>query len=188
MTVKGFKAPPLSTKKLRAQAFIIRESVGNPSGHMDMISLIEFKLNEICPETELDIVEDHLLPNNYEAYFDPIENKLCIKESVYKQATSNLPNNMRHQFTLAHELGHAINHKNVRPTMNRASGTHKPYEDTEWQADTFAAELLMPFSETASIIKSTDFFSAITIIENKFKVSRTAAEVRIRKVLKELNQ
>lgn len=61
----------------------------------------------------------------------------------------------RGTFFLAHELGHCILHTEqlIRlaqmPTkqqtaFHRGRSDHKPYEDTEWQANSFSGALLMP--------------------------------------------
>ena len=52
------------------------------------------------------------------------------------------PKHCRARFTVAHEIGHLILHEGF--ALARGAVRHKHYEDSEWQADTFAAELLMP--------------------------------------------
>jgi hypothetical protein len=56
--------------------------------------------------------------------------------------------NGRYRFTLAHEIGHLRLHPR-NPDFHRQFGTSNPrlvgsYQEFEWQADTFAACLLMP--------------------------------------------
>ena len=53
--------------------------------------------------------------------------------------------------------------------------TIKPYENPEWQADTFAAELLMP----ASMITEDD---TVFTVARRFGVSYSAARIRLNKL------
>ena len=107
---------------------------------------------------------------------DTKEESLVIDEN---EAIIYLPQNSspaRDRFTIAHELGHFFLHKN--PGAPRVSFTRRGSDKFEWQANWFAAELLMPrdvFLETAAkYCNDEDALSRI------FGVSKSAASVRLK--------
>ena len=55
---------------------------------------------------------------------------------------------------------------------------HKPYEDTEWQANAFASSLLMPARGLAALEERYGQLSAV-MISDKFKVSYETAGYRL---------
>ena len=79
---------------------------------------------------------------------------------------------------LAHELGHLFLHTSERLGFARhhpsSQGNHSFFEDSEWQADRFAAELLTPAHE----LRKTGL-SASQIVA-AYGVSRKSADIRIR--------
>ena len=102
----------------------------------------------------LEILEDHELPSNIPArtisYVNdnsnnnlPYTNTIQVKESVYVGATLGNPED---RFTLAHEMGHAfLFHGYINNNYVCKEEEEIPTkEDPEWQADTFAKELLAP--------------------------------------------
>lgn len=63
-----------------------------------------------------------------------------IRRDVYERAVEGVP---RDRFTLCHELGHYLLHQ---PTlMSYARGEIPRYRQPEWQANTFAGELMAPY-------------------------------------------
>lgn len=63
-----------------------------------------------------------------------------IREDVYDGAVEGNP---RHRFTLCHELGHFLLHTPDRVSFAR--GEVPAYMNPEWQANTFAGELMAPY-------------------------------------------
>lgn len=100
------------------------------------------------------------------------EGNIKIREDVYLNAVEGKG---RDRFTMAHELGHFLLHNPKNVILARTKSKTKIYEDAEWQADTFAAELLMPID----MITDEDDIDSIS---RKFGVSAKAAEVRLNKV------
>ncbi len=90
---------------------------------------------------EFIILEDNELPNEY-AVSVPKEKSIFVRQSVYHNACDGVP---RDTFTLAHELGHLLLHADTNPTYAHSQSTslHHYQEDAEWQANTFASELLV---------------------------------------------
>lgn len=65
-----------------------------------------------------------------------------IREDVYERACAG---EGRDRFTVAHEIGHVVLHAGL--SLQRTAvplGPIRPYESSEWQANAFAGELLMP--------------------------------------------
>jgi len=95
----------------------------------------------------------------------------------------------RAAFFVAHELGHCLLHTNQlmrlaqMPTNQQAAfhrglTNHKPYEDTEWQANGFAGALLMPACGLAEMESRYGRLSTI-MVQDVFKVSGQAADYRL---------
>lgn len=190
---KGYAAPPLSTCKIRERAMGLRRLLGLGFGKVDMIDLMEKQFTKLDPEFSYDISnEEYMYQKNYEAHYKPDGTTIVIREDVYITATNEDSNSLRHQFTFAHEFGHYLLHRGLSPVLPRGKGSsaHKRYEDTEWQANTFAREFLMPFDSVVELIQQNDgaMFLSIDAVAKSFDVSWDAARVRVDKVLKELNR
>ena len=79
----------------------------------------------------------------------------------------------RDRFTVAHELGHYVLHSDQgkRPLMAQRSGSTR----AEWEANWFAASLLMPSKEFKALAQKG---TTIPVLADHFKVSSAAVEVR----------
>ena len=95
----------------------------------------------------------------------------------------------RGTYFVAHELGHCLLHTDqlVRlaqmPTRQQAAfhrnrALHRPFEDTEWQANAFAAALLMPASGLATIEREVGVLTP-ALISERFRTSNQAAGYRL---------
>ncbi|WP_351008793.1 ImmA/IrrE family metallo-endopeptidase [Shewanella sp. S1-58-MNA-CIBAN-0166] len=162
----GMKVPPLSTATIEAAARNCRTSFRITKPYINVCKLLD-ALQELSLLV-YEVVEDHELGDE-DARTYPNNKRILIKNSVYEAAADG---NGRARFTIAHELGHLDLHKGVQPGFSR--GTHKVFEDSEWQADTFASEFLM----NTDFIYSTD--SAEDLVE-RFGVSYTAACMKLKK-------
>lgn len=103
---------------------------------------------------------------------------MYIREDVYENANNGQG---RDRFTIAHELGHLILQHNHILARTSSLMTHKPYEDSEWQADNFAAEFLMPYGfvkNCHNFVKTDDALMEISYIAETCKVSFDAASIR----------
>lgn len=115
-----------------------------------------------------DVLEPDEMPHSdVEACWDPESVTMHIRSDVFEGACWNDP---RARFTVMHELGHGL--LAHRRTINRAGADRKPkvYEDSEWQANQFAAEILMPLEA----IISHGLKTALEI-QTHFNVSNQAA-------------
>lgn len=172
----SYKTRPRSIKEIRNKAEIVRSIIQittNTSG--DSIDILRFVENEIRDKIDENFnfivcTEDEMKSNYGTTYLN--KNTICIREDVYYRACDG---NSRDLFTIAHELGHLFLHSNQNVELARSSSDLKLYEDAEWQANTFAAELLMP----AKLITECD--THFTLM-NRFGVSYEAADIRLKKL------
>lgn len=169
----GFKVPGRKIVEIRQAAASVRALFGVTGAHFDAERTLE-ALSRYS--VTLDVVEDgdRELPRDVEACWVPDTVTLYIKGSVYRAACRR---EARALFTVAHELGHlALAHR--RGAFNRETNVRcEIWEDSEWQANQFAAEFLMPLD----LIRQAGLRSAAQI-EQMFGVSAQAAETRFNKL------
>lgn len=165
-------ATPLSRKKIREWVMILRKVAGN-SPYFDVIRFIEHKLPIMDPELEFNIIPDKDLPGAYAKAF-PYAHRIDVRESVYEAAVVGVG---RDRFTLCHELGHYILHGPKNISYPRAARTLKAYENPEWQANTFAGEILAPTTmivgmEIDEITKIFGVSGMVAAIQKKYVAPR----------------
>lgn len=160
------KVSPVSRKNIRNIAREFRKIFGIENDlYIDIVCLLELAL--VNPGIiEYEIVEDSEMGYD-EALSIPADDLLLIKESVYEGAAAGNP---RDRFTIAHEIGHLILHKDYKNCFARTESNVKPYEDPEWQANCFAGEFLVPYHLCKNM--STDEIAL------RCGVSKKAAEVQ----------
>ena len=95
------------------------------------------KLPEHDREFVFEVVSDDDMPDEYAVTLKK-KKKIIVRESVYYGACDG---NERDRFTIAHEVGHYLMHSKQSLRLARSSRKIKTYEDPEWQANTFAAEV-----------------------------------------------
>ena len=122
--------------------------------------------------------------------FDPARNRIIIS---FAEGTNELfeADDGRARFTFAHELGHAFlhTHELVRQgelvhqmaALYRGEPLHhEKFQDTEWQADAFAAAFLMPAMGLELLArKLAPFELTAETVAQVFKVSNQAASYRL---------
>lgn len=143
---------------------------------VDIIGLAN-ALGIIVYETKMDDSLSGYISKDEDGYY------ICVND---KHAAT------RQQFTIAHEIGHFILHKDVldsgnllptmykvgdgiTPALPRADYTHALYRAMETEANKFAAELLMPKDE---FIKKANECEDLIELALAFKVSVGAASIR----------
>lgn len=144
--------------------------------------------------------------NNCADYIHASAGTIIIDRSLLQRSQEHL-----YRFTLAHECGHWIFHREYygyNPKQLRIDVFDTPYTKCreinanykynttknwdsnkwmEWQADKFAAGLLMPKSSVELVacsnhskdLESKDAFSMVSKISETFKVSKQAAYIRL---------
>lgn len=85
---------------------------------------------------------------------------------------------LRDRFTLAHELGHYFVHSGQGEIALRAA--RRGSGQLEWEANWFAASLLMPSQEFKEV--ATKFSGDVCAIAGHFQVSSQAVEIRRKRV------
>ncbi len=112
--------------------------------------------------------------------------EIVASEATYKGLEIGHP---RAGYFVAHELGHCVLHTDqlVRlaqlPTpqqtaFHRGRADHRPYQDTEWQANAFASALLMPAEGIQALEQEHTLINA-SLIAMQFHVSEEAAGYRL---------
>lgn len=164
---RGYKVQPLSAQSIKDKARTVRDKFFNlaPTDAIDLVKVLEHTLHQ-CKVT-FEVREIHEMPD-VEGWTNPDAALIILREDVYDAlCDSTNPRHNRSRFTAAHELGHLFLHEGV--TFARGSlPTHKHFEDSEWQADTFAAELLMPTEQCIGL--------SIEQIQAQFQVGYLAAK------------
>lgn len=180
-------APPLSIKSIREYALRLRRLLGiNDKDPVNVPKLYD-KLASSFEKVKFRF-EYKILPDNSpefekgeEGYTDMETGRISIRESVFEKACTE--KNTRAVFTLTHELGHFFLHylQGSSRLHRLPSGVSCPiFMETEWQANIFASEFLMPFEECIGLTSEE--------IMHKFNVSKKAAEVRFQRVREDLEK
>ena len=135
--------PPASKNAIRQLAYSIRKQLGLINeAYFPVLEFIEYVLPEIDSRFNYEIVPDTAIGLDAVNY-NPSENTMRIRQSVYEGACEG---NGRDRFTIAHEIGHYLMHRDVNLALSRLENHTKvpAYQNSEWQANTFASALLMP--------------------------------------------
>lgn len=133
-------ADPLSRKKIRELATMIREMCGlKTTCYFPIVEFIEHFISAGDEGLSFVIVSEDEMEDMY-GTTDTSSDIMKIREDVYIGAINGNP---RDRFTLCHELGHFLLHRPGR--ISFARGEIPKYQDPEWQANTFAGELMAPY-------------------------------------------
>lgn len=129
--------------------------------------------------------------------FSPLDEELSgmvyIKDGVPVIGVNSLHHPNRQRFTIAHEIGHLVMHRDMISehvhvdkqfrVLMRDSKSSTGTEEIEVQANQFAAELLIPssmFDPTKIIASDIDDDAPLDELAKKFRVSKQMLEYRIR--------
>lgn len=161
-------ATALSRAKIRELTMIVREACGlRDELYFPIVEFIEWILGD--PENkdfDFEIVPKSEMEDTY-GTTNTARNVMRIRQDVYEGAVAGNP---RDRFTLCHELGHYLLHQ--PRYISYARGSVPTYCQPEWQANTFAAELMAPYH----LVKN---MTAEEIACN-CGMSRTAANIQYR--------
>lgn len=170
---KGHRVSPRSTKDIRGLANLLRSEFNISSERFPIVELVEILAYQEEIEFIITSLED--MPDDYGLTL-PKKNIIKLREDVYDDAARG---GGFGRFTLAHELGHLLLHRReVVFARNQCTSNHKPFEDSEWQADKFAQELLVD-------VHHVNPYTTINTIADKFSITRRAAEVTFSALKKE---
>lgn len=170
----GYKMKPRSRDVIRRYAHRLRQLLSIDSAKVDVIKVIEQLWYEDI--ISLEIVDDYTLDEHYGETIhllvngDPIPH-IKLENRVFEGAADDNP---RDRFTVAHEIGHAILHKEsvtlARSISHRSKNLH--FYDSEWQASAFAAEFL---ADIRHIRRDDEVFD----IEGRFGISAQSARILV---------
>lgn len=166
---RGVKVKPLSGAEIGEFSDQVRRILKlDDVVKLDVIDLLENRLTNIG--LVYHIVETTALPPDLLAQAVPDKNYIEIREDIYLGACAEecMP-----RFTIVHEIGHILLHDKIPlARYSHTQPSHRFYEDSEWQADRFAAEFLMPRHLVRQYCNSPDDIVRV------FGVSLASANIR----------
>ena len=137
MMHRGSQVSRKSIADIRRRADDVRRSFGLGDGYMDIVSFLEF---ELAGRGVVYHYQETWHLKGQQAYARPQEGLIVISEDIRVAACNGDP---EARFTFAHEIGHlCLEHKHAFAKSVIAYWSVN--EDSEWQADQFAMEILMP--------------------------------------------
>lgn len=170
----GNKVLGLTRKKVRHIASLARNALNVGSGAVNIVDIYDFQLHEYGVSVHYGTADD---TQGNDGLTLPDKGEIIIREDVYLGACNN---HYKDRFTLAHELGHLILHSGVPFARNTSpQSDHRWFEDSEWQANNFAAEFMLPVGEILEKCSS-----AQNIVDH-FQMSLDCSKRRIQTLNKE---
>ncbi len=171
---RGLLVAPTSTKILRQYADQVRDAfVPTNQTAFPIMDIVEFRLDAFFPGYYLDVCDRDAMGDD-EGRVIAGQNCIMLRQDVYDGAWQGAG---RFRFTVAHELGHFLMHREV--AFARVREDDQPiYRDAEWQADEFAGGLLMSARHVRSFAGAED-------AAQKCGISSEAARVMLSKHRKE---
>lgn len=164
--MKKVSVTPMSKKSIRQFVKKFREIFGLEDVlYFPIVQFIEWCLPQL--DLNYEIVPVSEMDGAYGVTHTG-KNVMKIREDVYMGAISGNP---RDRFTLCHELGHFLLHTPDRVSFAR--GEVPAYMDPEWQANTFAAEIMAPYHLV--------YMMSAEEIADKCGMSITAASIQYKK-------
>jgi len=162
-----------SERQIEGLASMVRRELATelnlqPGGRIAMQPVLEFFLDSMVDGAFYEIGNDVDM-NGAEGCTDWHQPKITISASTYAKLKKG---DARARMTVAHEIGHLLMHTQ-RPVFHYRTRSRDCHVDPEWQANYFAAALLMPRNT---------FTKCRTVSEarRRFGVSRGAALKRAR--------
>jgi len=165
------QVPPLSRKQIRQRADDLRSALRIAGPYFPVIDVVEFVFQKEINGFVLDVWSTDDMNNAFghatHAMTYPNELLMILREDVYRGARKD---NGRDRFTVAHEVAHVVLHRAAGMAM-RLPAELLAFENSEWQADAYAGEILMPLPFVLEC-------RTVDEIVKMFKVSYEAARVR----------
>lgn len=165
--MSSFRAEPLSRKDISFLAYKTRNILD--LSDTEPFPIMEF-IECVLPQVDLDFIleiETYKVMKGCNGLTYPSEHHMILREDVYVGAVKG---EGRDRFTVCHELGHYLLHTTDRVALARTQGVIPAYADPEWQANAFAADLLIPPYSITGL--------SINDIADRYKVSYQAAGIQ----------
>ena len=169
----GFRVKGRSQRDIRLVAETVRSELCRQDfKFLDVMRLLEHELPRRYPQFWYNIVPDDMLPGD-EAQMDPRSCCIRIRESIYEMACNG---DGHCRFTIAHEIGHFFLHRDQELAFasSATDGRVAMYENSEWQAETFARHLLVPYESARNMLPGA--------IQQIFGVSCQVADIVYREI------
>lgn len=138
-TNRGVEVKPLSREMIRALAAEVRDDWGTKAPWFPIAEYVDLMLSRLYPRFVFHVATKEEMGKQHGLTI-PDKGIVLIREDVYEGALNGIG---RDRFTVAHEFGHLIMHNGVTFGRQGPSTYHPIFTDAEWQADTFAGELLV---------------------------------------------
>lgn len=163
----GIVVPARSKANIAENAMVLRRVLGLESLQRFPVVEVYEGLDLIIPGARFEVREEWESGEDHgRTYSD--RNLIFIREDVYIRACND---EARDRFTMCHELGHLLMHRNVALSRIDPRNPPKIFRNSEWQADTFASHLMMP----AHLLRQ---HSTVNSVMASFGVSQEAAWAR----------
>jgi Zn-dependent peptidase ImmA (M78 family) len=143
MGSQSFIAQPTSRKNIRTITNFLRDNFGlTNEKYFPIVQLLEFGLHLLDKKFNFEVESEKVMGSRHGVTY-PEQSLIVIREDVYLNACDGIG---RDRFTIAHEVGHFIMHlpRNIALARTDRKELIPTYSDPEWQANTFAGELLAP--------------------------------------------
>ena len=166
--IDGFIVTPKSKNGIDEIVGSIREKADCEYGSFDIVRYLDsYEEPILAVKNEREWIRKRW--SNMEAFLSPNDNTIWVRENIYLSAADG---DHRARFTLAHEFGHYIMHRE-QPAITRYRDIpcREIFRDSEWQANYFAGSLLAPTDQILNM--------NIKDITRIYGISRKAAQVRI---------
>ena len=162
------KVPPLGRRNLRAIASgIHRQLHYDGSGPFPVMEMLELVLPAVYPDFVYEVCPKDELGNDHGMTF-PDKHLILLREDVYDGACDGRG---RDRYTVAHEISHQILHEGLGVRLMREDVPHKAFEDSEWQANALAGEMLMPYDKIIDLDEEA--------VSERYCVSLSAAKTQL---------
>jgi hypothetical protein len=136
---RGVKVHGRSRQEIRAISDRIRETLNLLQPRLDVQRFLEHDLFAKAGIV-FHVAKPEEMGKN-EALTFPDRDEIHIRADVYDALTRG---DLRARFTVVHEFAHWLLHPDLGLGRSSPGSMHQFFEDSEWQADAFAAEFLMP--------------------------------------------
>jgi len=170
-----YEVPPRSRLNIRAAAGIVRTLWPDSGPYLPIVELLEHHASFLGDGQAIVFdYRDRAEMGSNHGLSKPSERLIIIREDVYELACEG---DGFSRLTIAHELGHVLLHPDATLERRINRGAIPAYRSSEWQANCFAGELLMP-AGSVHLCRSIDDVMRI------FGVSRQAAIYQFNTVYK----
>lgn len=175
LTTGAIEVRARTRSEIREIAWQVRRALGATLPYLDIVRLVEMVLPIVLPDLVFS-VQSKAEMGDHHGLTVPDHETVLIREDVYERACEGCG---RDRFTVAHELGHLVLHRDIQVQLARgAPFSIRKERNSEWQADVFAGELLVSAEYLAGCSSDAD-------LVEKFGVSRGAARAQWRVFSKE---